>query len=75
MIIEKTMKKTNYSKPDIVVVKQWDERQFMPTASGKNTKMEKHCNRTCPSLQSILKTINLYNLRPSIISVLKKMSI
>ena len=31
------MKKTNYSKPDIVVVKQWDERQFMPTASGKNT--------------------------------------
>ena len=37
MIIEKTMKKTNYSKPDIVVVKQWDERQFMPTASGKNT--------------------------------------
>lgn len=37
MIIEQTMKKTNYSKPDIVVVKQWDERQFMPTASGKNT--------------------------------------
>lgn len=36
MIIEKTMKKTNYSKPDIVVVKQWDERQFMPTASGKD---------------------------------------
>lgn len=36
MIIEKTMKKTNYSKPDIVVVKQWDERQFMPTASGRN---------------------------------------
>ena len=30
------MKKTNYSKPDIVVVKQWDERQFMPTASGRN---------------------------------------
>ena len=30
------MKKTNYSKPDIVVVKQWDDRQFMPTASGKN---------------------------------------
>lgn len=36
MIIEKTMKKTNYSKPDIVVVKRWDDRQFMPTASGKN---------------------------------------
>lgn len=32
------MKKTNYSKPDIVVVKQWDERQFMPTASGKKHK-------------------------------------
>lgn len=31
------MKKTNYSKPDIVVVKKWDDRQFMPTASGKNT--------------------------------------
>ena len=75
MIIEQTMKKTNYSKPDIVVVKKWDDRQFMPIASGKNTKMEKHCNRTCPSLQSILKTINPYNLRPSIISVLKKMSI
>ena len=75
MIIEQTMKKTNYSKPDIVVVKQWDNRQIMPKASGKNTKMEKHCNRTCPSLQSILKTINPYNLRPSIISVLKKMSI
>lgn len=38
MIIEKTMKKTNYSKPDIVVVKRWDDRQFMPTASGINTK-------------------------------------
>lgn len=75
MIIEQTMKKTNYSKPDIVVVKRWDDRQFMPTASGKNTKMAKYCNRTCPSLQSILKTINLYNLRSSIISVLKKMSI
>lgn len=36
MIIEKTMKKTNYSKPDIVVVKQWDDRQIMPTASGRN---------------------------------------
>ena len=36
MIIEKTMKKTNYSKPDIVVVKRWDDRQFRPTASGKN---------------------------------------
>ena len=31
------MKKTNYSKPDIVVVKKWDDRQFMSTASGKNT--------------------------------------
>ena len=30
------MKKTNYSKPDIVVVKQWDDRQFMPTGSGRN---------------------------------------
>ena len=30
------MKKTNYSKPDIFVVKQWDERQIMPTASGRN---------------------------------------
>ena len=30
------MKKTNYSKPDIVVVKKWDDRQFMPTASGRN---------------------------------------
>lgn len=30
------MKKTNYSKPDIVVVKRWDDRQIMPTASGKN---------------------------------------
>jgi len=37
LIIEKTMKKTNYSKPDIVVVKRWDDRQFMPTASGRNT--------------------------------------
>lgn len=36
MIIEKIMKKTNYSKPDIVVVKRWDERQFMATASGRN---------------------------------------
>lgn len=36
MIIEKTMKKTNYSKPDIVVVKRWDDRQIMPTASGRN---------------------------------------
>lgn len=36
MIIEKTMKKTNYSKPDIVVVKRWDDRQFMPTGSGRN---------------------------------------
>jgi len=36
LIIEKTMKKTNYSKPDIVVVKQWDDRQIMPTASGRN---------------------------------------
>ena len=36
MIIEKTMKKTNYSKPDIVVVKQWDDRQIMPIASGRN---------------------------------------
>lgn len=32
------MKKTNYSKPDIVVVKQWDDRQIMPTASGKTQK-------------------------------------
>lgn len=31
------MKKTNYSKPDIVVVKRWDDRQIMPTASGRNT--------------------------------------
>lgn len=31
------MKKTNYSKPDIVVVKRWDDRQFMPAASGRNT--------------------------------------
>lgn len=31
------MKKTNYSKPDIVVVKKWADRQFIPTASGKNT--------------------------------------
>lgn len=31
------MKKTNYSKPDIVVVKKWDERQFMPAVSGRNT--------------------------------------
>lgn len=38
MIIEKTMKKTNYSKPDIVVVKRWDDRQFMHTASGRNTR-------------------------------------
>lgn len=30
------MKKTNYSKPDIVVVKQWDDRQIMPIASGRN---------------------------------------
>ena len=30
------MKKTNYSKPDIVVVKQWDDRQFVPTGSGRN---------------------------------------
>ena len=30
------MKKTNYSKPDIVVVKRWDDRQIMPTASGRN---------------------------------------
>lgn len=37
MIIEQTMKKTNYSKPDIVVVKRWDDRQFMPAASGRNT--------------------------------------
>ena len=37
MIIEKTMKKTNYSKPDIVVVKKWDDRQFIPPARGKNT--------------------------------------
>lgn len=36
MIIDKTMKKTNYSKPDIVVVKQWDDRQFVPTGSGRN---------------------------------------
>lgn len=32
------MKKTNYSKPDIVVVKRWDDRQFMHTASGRNTR-------------------------------------
>ena len=42
------MKKTNYSKPDIVVVKQWDERQFMPTASGKNTKIAKYSKNDKP---------------------------
>lgn len=48
------MKKTNYSKPDIVVVKQWDERQFMPTASGKN-------NAHGEALKSDMPTIAKYS--------------
>ena len=54
MIIEKTMKKTNYSKPDIVVVKKWDDRQFMPTASGKN-------NANGETLKSDMPTIAKYS--------------
>lgn len=36
------MKKTNYSKPDIVVVKRWDDRQFMPQQAEKTMHMERH---------------------------------
>lgn len=44
------MKKTNYSKPDIVVVKQWDDRQFMPAASGRNTTNGKTLTSNIPTI-------------------------
>lgn len=50
MIIEKTMKKTNYSKPDIVVVKRWDDRQFMHTASGRNTRNGETLTSNIPTI-------------------------
>ena len=36
------MKKTNYSKPDIVVVKKWTTAKLCPQQAEETPQMEKH---------------------------------